>query len=59
MATIVIFRMSTLPDLDRPVQLDERGRRLPERAEPEQRDRLEQERDGERRDEHHGGRLRA
>ena len=58
-ATIVIFRMSTLADLDRAVELHERGRRLAERPEPEERDRLQQERDGEGRDEHHGRRLRA
>ena len=41
-------------DRDRPVEVPERGRRLAERPEREQRDALEQERDGERRDEHHG-----
>ena len=46
---------------DRPrlVEVRERRRDLPERAEPEQRDALEQERDRERRDEHHRGRVPA
>ncbi len=57
-ATTVIFRMSTPPIVDGPVQLDERGCRLAERAEPEERDRLQQECDRERRDEHDRGRLR-
>ncbi len=53
-----------LPDLDvadgyGPVELCQRGGGLPERAEPEQRDALEQERDRERRDQHDRRRLRA
>ena len=52
-----------LPDLDvanadGPVELGERGGGLAQRPEPEERDRLQEERDGEGRDEHHRARLR-
>ena len=47
------------PDRDRAVEVGERRRDLAERAEPEQRDALEQERHGERRDEHHRRRVAA
>ena len=46
-------------DRPRPVQERERRRDLAERPEPEQRDALHQERDRERGDEHHRGRLAA
>ncbi len=55
--TIVIFRMSTPPISTGPIELDERRRRLAERPEPQQRDRLEQEGDREGRDEHDRRRL--
>ena len=59
MATIAILRMSTSPIETGRLSSDERCGGLPQRPEPEQRDALEQERDRERRDQHHGRRLGA
>ena len=58
-ATIVILRMSTPPTSTGRLSSTSDVGRLAERPEPEQRDRLQQERDGERRDEHHRRRLAA